>query len=279
MLLIALTAGLLAATGVVAVAYGLRPPLARLDRRVAAVLVGVDPTGGPAWRRWRERLVARTPPAVLPDLALLGRTTAEFVTTRLAWAAGGLVVTATIAAVLLPGWLVPAAGLAGAAAGWFIAVHELRDAADKRRRTLGLALAAWIQMAAMLMRAGIGIDQAMTTAADTGNHWTFDMLATAMRRATGQRRAIWQALDQLGTDTDVAELRQLAAELRLTDTVGGSPAEALFTRARVLRDEELATQLAAAKAAEVKTAIPLVVLGLCLTAFVVYPAVETFLGV
>ncbi len=278
MLLVAVTAGLLGGAGVVAVVYGLRPPLARLDHQIDAVLGGVDASAG-ACQRWRDWLVARTPPGVLPDLAMLGRTTAEFVTARLAWAAAGLVMVATIAAVTLPAWLVPVVALAGAAAGWFIALHEVRDAADKRRRTLGLALAAFTQMAAMLIRAGMGIDQAMTTAAHAGTHWTFDLLASAMRRAAGQRQPIWQGLEQLGTDTDVAELRQLAAELRLTDTVGGSPADALFTRARVLRDEELATQMSAAKAAEVKTAVPLVVLGLCLTAFVVYPAVETFLGV
>ena len=52
-LLGAITAGLLFAAGVTAVAWGLRPPLARLDRQVDAVLAGRAAVTDSPWRRWR----------------------------------------------------------------------------------------------------------------------------------------------------------------------------------------------------------------------------------
>ncbi len=178
----------------------------------------------------------------------------------------------------VPPPVLPLVALFGAAAGWYLALHELADAATKRRRTLGLALAAWTQMTAMMIRAGLGVEQAMRQAAAAGSHWTFQSLDHAMARAVEDRQPLWHALAVLGDDTDVAELRQLASELRLTETVGGTPTEALLARARVLREQELADQLAATKTAEVKQAIPLGLLGICLTGFVVYPAIQSFLA-
>ncbi|MBW3578757.1 MAG: type II secretion system F family protein [Actinobacteria bacterium] len=279
-LFVAVAAGLLVGAGTVAAVWGIRPPLAPLDQRVEAVLSGryAAHRSGP-WRRWRDKLVARTPTAVLPDLALLGRTPAEFVTGRLAWAAGGLVAVVLLAGLLgVPLQMLPLFAAAGTVAGWYLGLHELRDAAAKRRRTMALAIAAWTQMAAMMIRAGLGVEQAMRQAATAGTHWTFRMLHSSLVRAVEDRRPTWHTLAALGDETDVSELRQLAAELRLIDTVGGSPTEALLTRAQTLREQELADQLAAIKAAEVKQAVPLALLGICLTAFVVYPAVQSFLS-
>lgn len=274
---VALLIGILTATAVAAIVRGLRAPLPSLDAHINLVLHDV-PAARP-WQQWRDRLTARTPPAALSDIALLGRDVGEVVITRLVWAAVAAVAVVVLAAGLGVGlvWL-PVLGFAGAAGGWVVSLHEIRDTAAKRRRTLGLALAAWTQMAAMMIRAGMGIDQALHTAANTGNHWTFEMLATTLKRGDEQRQPVWQALATLGNDTDVAELRQLAAELRLTESVGGSPADALIARAQLLRDQELADQLAAAKRAEVKQAVPLSMLGMCLVVYMLWPAMQTFVN-
>jgi len=273
----AVAAGLLFGAGVTAVAWGLRPPLPRLDREVDAVLGGAAAADS-AWRRWRERLAASTPSAVLPDLTVLGRASDDFVVSRLLWAAGGL--TAGVLLASLAGvapWLLPAAGTAGALAGWVIAVEVLRDQAAKARRTLALALAAWTQMSALMIRAGIKDEQAMRRAAATGDHWTFRMLASAMGRAVSNQQELWSGLDDLGHTADVTEIRQLAAELRLTETAGGTPTEALLARADALRQDELANQLTAAKAARLKQDIVLGALGIVLVLYVIYPTVRTLL--
>ena len=274
---LAVVVGLATVASAWLVVRGVRPPMPSLDDRVALVLHGVD-TDQPL-QQWRNRLIDRTPTDVLPDIALLGRTVGEVVTTRLLWAAvAAVAVTGLAVGIGLPIIMAPLVALAGAALGWVLALHELRDSASKRRRTLGLALSAWTQMAAMLIRAGMGVDQALHVAASRGTHWTLRMLADALARANDQHQPVWRALAQLGDTTQVPELRQLADQLHLSETVGGSPAEALLARARLLREQELADQLEAAKRAEAKQAVPLTMLAMCLVVYTVWPAMETFLN-
>ena len=276
--LAALAVGLLFGAGVTAIAWGFRPPLPRLDREVAAVLGGPASAAATPWQRWREQLAAATPTSVLPDLTLLGRTPEDFVVSRLLWAASAVIaVTAAAGLLAVPGPLLPAAAAAGAAAGWILAIRWVHDQARARRRTLGLALAAWTQMASLMIRAGIKDEQAMRRAATAGDHWSFRLLSAAMDRAVANQTELWVGLEDLGNETDVTEIRQLAAELRLTETAGGSPADALLARAESLRQDELANQLSAAKAAKLKQDIVLASLGIVLVLYVIYPTVRTLL--
>ena len=272
------TAGVLFGAGTVAIVWGVRPPLARLDRQVDAVLAGRGAAVDSPWRRWHDRLAAGTPSTALPDLALLGRTAEDFVVSRLLWAAGGLLIATVLGggAGVAPTML-PLASTVGALTGWVLAVQVLHDQAAKARRTLALALAAWTQMAALMIRAGIKDEQAMRRAAAAGDHWTFRMLAAAMDRAVADQAELWSGLDDLGHEVDVIEIRQLAAELRLTETAGRTPTEALLARADALRQDELANQLTAAKAAQLKQDIVLGALGIVLVVYVIYPTIRTLL--
>jgi len=277
-LLAAISAGLMFGAGVTAVVWGLRPPLARLDRQVDAILAGEGAGIESPWRRWRDQLAAATPDSAGPDLALLGRTPEDFVVARLLWAAGGFV-TAALVGILVgaPTTLLPAAAIIGALGGWMVAVQELHDRATKRRRTLALALASWTQMAALMIRAGVKDEQAMRRAAEAGDHWTFRLLTSAMDRAVTNHTELWAGLDELGHQTDVTEIRQLASELRLTESAGGTPTDALLAHADALRQDELANQLSAAKAAKLKQDLVLGALGIVLVLFVIYPTVRTLL--
>lgn len=274
----AVAAGLLFGAGVTAVGWGLRPPLAPLDRRVDAVLGGRAAGADSPWRRWRDRLAASTPATVVPDLTVLGRTPEDFVISRLLWATGGLTAGTVLAGLVgVAPWLLPAAGATGALTGWVLGVQVVHDRAAKARRTLALALASWTQMSALMIRAGITDEQAMRRAAAAGDHWTFRMLAAAMDQAVADQRELWFGLDDLGHAVDVTEIRQLAAELRLTETAGGTPTDALLARADALRQDELANQLAAAQAARLKQDIVLGALGIVLVLYVIYPTVHTLL--
>ena len=277
-LVAAVAVGLLFGAGVTALAWGVRPPLARLDRQVDAVLAGRAAVVDGPWRRWHDRLAAGTPSTALPDLTVLGRTPEEFVVSRLLWATGGLVIATVVGGLVgVAPTMLPVAGAAGAIAGWVLAVQVLHDQAAKARRTLALALAAWTQMAALMIRAGIKDEQAMRRAAAAGDHWTFRMLADAMDRAVANQAELWSGLDDLGHEVDVTEIRQLAAELRLTETAGGTPTEALLARADALRQDELANQLSATKAAQLKQDIVLGALAVVLVVYVIYPTVRTLL--
>lgn len=277
-ILAAITVGLLLGAGVTAVLWGLRPPLARLDRQVDAILGGGTAAVEYPWRRWRDHLAAGTPATALPDLALLGRTAEDFVLTRLLWAIGGLLTFAAAASILgAPPLLLPAAAAVGAVGGWLVAVQELHDRATRRRRTFALALAAWTQMAALMIRAGIKDEQAMRRAAVSSDHWTFRLLSASMEKAVANHTELWVGLDELGRDTDITEIRQLASELRLTETAGGTPTEALLAHADAFRQDELANQLSAARAAKLKQEIVLAALGIVLVLYVIYPTVRALL--
>ena len=278
MVILATAAGVLFAAGLIAIAWGVRPPLARLDRQVDAVLAGRSGATETTWRRWHDRLAAGTPSAALPDLALLRRAPEDFVISRLLWATGGLIAGAGVGRVLgVAPALLPFVGAIGALAGWMLAVHVLHEQAANARRTLALALAAWTQMAALMIRAGVKDEQAMRRAAAGGDHWTFRMLRAAMDGAVANQQELWRGLDDLGHEVDVTEVRQLAAELRLTETAGGTPTEALLARAEALRQDDLANQLTAAKAAQLKQDIVLGALGIVLVLYVIYPTVRTLL--
>ena len=274
----AIGAGLLFGAGFTAIAWGVRPPLARLDRQVDAVLGGRYPATDTALRRWLDRLATTAPTTVMQDLTVLGRTAEDFVIARLLWAAGGLASATVVAGLVgVAPWLLPAAGVAGALGGWVLAVAVLQDRATKARRTLALALASWTQMSALMIRAGVTDEQAMRRAAAVGDHWTFRILAGAMDRAVANQQELWSGLDDLGHAADVSEIRQLAAELRLTESAGGTPTEALLARADALRQDELANQLTAANTARLKQDIVLGALGIVLVLYVIYPTVQTLL--
>ena len=142
---------------------------------------------------------------------------------------------------------------------------------------MSLALAAYLQLAATMIRAGTAEEQALRDAAAAGSGWTFEALRRAMDRAVTSGAALWQTFDALGAELGMVELRALGAELRIAARQGSSPARALTTRAAELREEELATQLAAANRAEQRMALPLVGLGLTVVVFIVFPALATFI--
>lgn len=280
---IGLLAGLLAAAAVVLAVVGLAPQPASLADRVRTAL---EPTTS-GWSspgrlaRWQHRLIP-TNDRLTAALAITGTSTERLLIRRLAWTAGGSFVPmafwpAGLATLGVPWLVAPVVGLAGGAAGWWLAIHELHDQATKRRREMSLALAAYLQLTATMIRAGTAEEQALRDAAAAGSGWAFDVLQRAMDRAVASSTSLWQTFDGLGAELGLVELRALGAELRIAARQGSSPARTLTTRAAGLRAEELASQLASANRAEQRMALPLVGLGLTVVAFIVFPALATFI--
>jgi tight adherence protein C len=281
---IGLLAGVLAATAVVAAVVGLAPQPVRLADRVRTALEPAttdrrSPQG--ALARWQHRLLP-SDDRLDAALTITGVSVEQLVIRRLIWTGGGVVVPmlfwpAGLAALGTPLVVAPMVGLIGGAAGWWLAVHELHDQAARRRREMSLALAAYLQLASTMIRAGTAEEQALRDAADAGSGWSFDALQRAMDRAVTSGASLWQTFDGLGAEFGMLELRAFGAELRIAARQGSSPARTLTTRAAALREEELAMQLAAANRAEQRMALPLVGLGLTVVVFIVFPALATFI--
>lgn len=285
MVTLGLLVGVLTAAAVVLAVVALAPRPVVLTDRVRHVLeaapVGPSDGAGRA-ARFRQRW-APIDDALASDLAVTGTSVEAFLARRLTWTAGGLLVPvvawpAGLAALGAPLAAAPVAALAGGAAGWWLALHETRDQAAERRRELNLALAAYLQLTSTMIRAGTAEEQALRDAASAGTGWAFTAIQQALERAVRAGTSVWQAFDELGAQLGVVELRALAAELRIASRQGSSPARALTARAASLRDQELATELAAANRAEKQMAAPLVGLGLCVVVFIIFPALATFIG-
>ena len=281
---VGLLAGMLTAVAVVLAVVALAPRPTALAVRIRTALE--PPTAADHGSRGTlDRLQRRLMPTddrLAADLAVTGTTVEQLLTRRLVWAAGGLVVPAVfwpagLAALGAPLAAAPVASLAGAAGGWWLALHETRDQAAGRRREMNLALAAYLQLTSTMIRAGTAEEQALRDAAAAGSGWAFTALQRALDRAVQSGTSVWHAFDELGAQLGMVELRALAAELRVASRQGSSPARTLTTRAASLRDEELSTQLAAANRAEKKMAAPLVGLGLCVVVFIIFPALATFI--
>ena len=284
MLGLGLLAGVLTAVAVVLTVVALAPRPTALAARIRTAL---EPStaAGHASRRRLDRLQRRLMPTddrLAADLAVTGGTIEQLTTRRLMWGVGGLLVPvvfwpAGLTALGAPLAAAPVAALAGAAGGWWLALHETRDQAVRRRREMNLALAAYLQLTSTMIRAGTAEEQALRDSAAAGSGWSFTALQRALDRAVQSGTSAWQAFDELGEQLGMVELRALAAELRVASRQGSSPARTLTTRSASLRDEELATQLAAANRAEKKMAAPLVGLGLCVVVFIIFPALATFI--
>lgn len=282
---VGLVAGGLATAAAVLAVIGLAPqPVPLADRVRAALEPATPPRGTPAGRlrRWQHRLVP-TDDRLTAALAITDVSVEQLLIRRLTWTAGGLIVPmlfwpAGLAALGAPWLAAPLLGLVGGAAGWRLAGHELHDQASTRRREMSLALAAYLQLTSTMIRAGTAEEQALRDAAAAGSGWAFETLQRAMNRAVTSGASLWQTFDALGVELGMVEMRALGAELRIAARQGSSPARTLTSRAAALRDEELATQLAAANRAEQRMAVPLVGLGLTVVVFIVFPAVATFIG-
>src|SRR5690606_37047124 len=106
------------------------------------------------------------------DLAVCERTREKFVIDRLTWAAIGTAAGSAALALrpiglltFIPVPLALAAVPAGAVAGWFYALEDLRTDAVKYRREFVHSLAAYLELTAILMAGGAGVETALHEAA------------------------------------------------------------------------------------------------------------------
>ena len=172
--------------------------------------------------------------------------------------------------VTVPVW----AGLAFAAVFFFLPDLELHSEAVKRRRDFRHAIGAFLDLVAMNLSGGRGVPEALMSASEIGEGWSFwrirDALSTA--RITGQTP--WQALGALGEDVRVDELRDLAGALSLVAEDGAKVRESLTARAASLRRRELADLEGQAAERSQSMLVAQLVMAAAFLVFLIYPAIQ-----
>lgn len=162
--------------------------------------------------------------------------------------------------------------------GVAIPALDLHQEAERKRADFKHALSAYFNLVGVNVAAGRGVEGALNTAAAAGQGPAFQAIRRALYRAQVTGQTPWAALDALGEDTGIDELRELAATISLAGGVGAKVRESLAAKAATLRKRGLSEIQAAANSASERMAIPVVLLVIGLIVFIGYPAISRILS-
>lgn len=289
----AIVLGAIFATGVLLVATGLlgtRPELAvllaHLDR--TSVLTPESVTNA-ASASVLERLIGtpvsettfgtRIAARADVDLRVTGRTASGFLTgivvdavlgftvacglTTLAWV-NGITVDPTITLTVIVGATVT---------GGLLPLVGVRADATRRRRACRHALSSYLDLVAIRLAGGAGIDTALTGSAHAGRGWVFHHIDTTLGAARLAGRPPWTGFALLGDSLGVPEFAELAASMALAGDEGARVRVSLAAKATAMRVRALAETERHAHAASERMSLPLVILMAGFVIFLGYPAV------
>lgn len=286
-----LGAGCLVGLGVFLLARGLFPPrpsLATVLARVygpSAAAVAPAPVGG----RWALRLGGPVADALdalgvrqaplRSDLAVVGRSLENHMAIRLGSAlalvlsAGALQLTLAVLGIRLPAAVLAVLVLAGAVGGFVVPDASVHQAAAKRRREFRHGLAFFLDLMIVVLSGGGGPATAVRLASEAGEGWVYDQIRRALAEGQIRRQEPWDTLAALGAEFDVVELEELAAAVSMAERQGASVRQSLSAKAGAIRDRQASEIEAQAKAATVRMAVPLVLLGVGFAGLLLFGAV------
>ncbi|GAB4590053.1 type II secretion system F family protein [Nocardia sp. IFM 10818] len=253
--------------------------------------LGEEPTAVPGTRlqAWTLRAgraaypwLSRQPWMRIPtsDLALLERSHARWLGDKLLSAAAGLIAptmlntAAAVSGVGLP-WQVPAlVGVVAAVGLFFVPDIEIRRRAAAAREEARRALGAYTELAAMCRNAGIGVTQSLERAAAVANTWVFRRLSKALEEASLAGRTSWDALDAVGEELAIDELRTVADTMAQSGLHGASVYKQLRAAGASMRNERLAAEQGDARSATQRMGAPLAGLGVLFLILLLVPAIQ-----
>lgn len=171
---------------------------------------------------------------------------------------GGCVIVAVVAAVV----------------GFHVPVWQLRDRARTARRDFRTSLSAYLDLVAILLAGGAGIETALVAAARVGDGPSFASVARCLDIARTARRSPWDVLAEHGERIGVEELPQLASTIRLGGEHGARMTASLVAKAESMRAKQMAEVEARANSATERMGLPMVVLFLGFLVLLGYPAMH-----
>ncbi len=164
-----------------------------------------------------------------------------------------------------------------AVAGFFLPALELRSQAAERRRSFRHALGCFLDLVAVRLAGGAGVESSLSDSAASGHGWAFAELRQALAEARLMGEPPWAGLARLGDDLDVSELRELAASAALAGDEGARVRASISAKAKALRVRGLADAEGAAQAASERMSLPIVLLLVGFIVFLGYPAINQVL--
>lgn len=289
----AVLTGALAAWGVALVATGLVParvPLGDALERLDAPAAVADDSPAQWWVRllgvpFVDTGVGRA--AIRPvgrDLRVIGRSPAEHLARTVVLVAVALLwAPATFALMVLGGvavtWVLPLwVSLVLGAVALVVPTLAVRTEATERRRSFRHALGCFLDLVAVRLAGGAGVDSALTGSAGAGDGWAFAELRQALTDARLRGEPSWNGLAHLGEAIGVGELQELAASAGLAGDEGARVRVSIAAKARAIRLRGLADAEGAAQSASERMSLPVVLLMTGFIVFLGYPAVAAVLN-
>jgi Flp pilus assembly protein TadB len=184
-------------------------------------------------------------------LTLQGRSTAEFMASKLILAFGGAIAPALMAWVgmmLHLGWGAAPLGLSlvCTVGGFFLPDLQLRSTSAQTRKTSAAALSVYFDLVTLERLANASATQALTSAAAMGDAPLFRSISASLEHARMQQRAPWPELHYLAAQLGLDELHDIA-DIMALDEQGAALAHTLRARVRELRHAQLNADKASAQ--------------------------------
>lgn len=210
------------------------------------------------------------------NLAVMDRSIEAHVGTKAAAAVMGLLVAGAIGGLLevaglLSGFQVPAAAGLLLAAGLFILPDvTLAQEAKARRGELRSVLSMFLDCVELGLAGGYGPATALDVAAAKVSGSAGVAVRAALAGAFRDGKPPWAALEELGQRWGLVELVETAGTVSLGDG-GARIRQSLAARSQSLRNAVQADLRAKAKAATIRSVMPLALLGMATLVLVAYP--------
>jgi tight adherence protein C len=150
----------------------------------------------------------------------------------------------------------------------------LRAEAAERRRAFRHALGAFLDVVAVSLASGRGVDTALRDGVTAGSGWPFGEIEQALTEARLRGESPWAGLSRLSRAIDVPELAELAASAALAGNEGARVRSSLAAKARAIRVRALAEIETAAQSATERMTLPIVLLMVGFVVFLGFPAIE-----
>lgn len=161
----------------------------------------------------------------------------------------------------------------GGLGGFVFPDVSLRSAAAGRRRVIRHELSAYLDLVAIVLAGGGGIQTALQAAATAGEGQAFTEISVALDRARLTGTTAWRTLDRLADDVGVDELRELARTLELAGSQGARIGSSVSARADALRGRLRAEVEAEAEAVTERMLLPVAVMLVGLLLFIGFAVV------
>ena len=175
--------------------------------------------------------------------------------------------------IALPLWGSVALGVIG----FFVPDLLVRGEAAEMRRTFRHALSAFLDLVAVNLAGGAGVESALDDAVRVGRGWSFGRLADTLDHSRLAGETPWRGLGRLGDELGISELCELSSSLVLAGGEGAKVRESLAAKAMSMRRHQAAEAEAKAQEASQKMTLPTASMLFGFFLFLAYPSVSRIL--